>query len=250
MSKIRIIPTLLTDGSTIVKGEEFNNWRSVGNTQSTARLYSYRDVDELMLLDVMATKQNRILSIRTIEEYAEVLSIPFSVGGGITSVEDARKILRAGAEKIVIGTAAIENPNLIESLSFEFGNQAIIVALDIVKNDPFTFSIRSGSTLIQREINKLIAEFNTIGVGEILVQSILNDGKMNGMNFAAIKKISSMTDLPIIASSGAGCNEDFFEAINNGASAVAAGAIFQFTEVTPKSVRDFLSSKNVKVRNA
>ena len=248
MSKVRIIPTLLTDGLTIVKGEEFNSWRSVGSTQAAARLFSYRDVDELMLLDVMATRQNRSISASLIEEFAEILSIPFAVGGGISEMNIARNILRSGAEKIVVGTAAYLNPNFISSLSTEFGSQAIVAVIDIVQNDPFRVAIKSGSEIVKIDLESLISSFNKIGVGEILIQSKQHDGKMKGMNIPAIKKVSNLTDLPIIASSGARSGEDFFEAINNGASAVAAGALFQFTETTPKSIRNFLQSKNIQVR--
>lgn len=248
MSKIRIIPTLLTDGLTIVKGEEFNSWRSVGSTQAAARLFSYRDVDELMLLDVLATRQNRSIELRLIEEFSEFLSIPFAVGGGLKDVDTARKVLRSGAEKIVVGTAAYLNPNFVSELSSEFGSQAIVVALDIVQNNPFQVAIKSGSEIINVELEALILSFSKIGVGEILIQSKHHDGKMKGMNFSAIKMISNLTDLPLIASSGAGTEEDFYEAIKCGASAVAAGALFQFTEVTPKSVRNYLQTKNVKVR--
>jgi cyclase len=248
MSKIRIIPTLLTDGLTIVKGEEFNSWRSVGSTQAAARLFSYRDVDELMLLDVMATRQNRSIELRLVEEFSELLSIPFAVGGGLKDVDIARKVLRSGAEKIVVGTAAYLNPNFVSKLSSEFGSQAIVVALDIVQNSPFQVAIKSGSEIINVELESLISSFSKIGVGEILIQSKQHDGKMKGMNFSAIKMISNLTDLPLIASSGAGTEEDFYEAITCGASAVAAGALFQFTEVTPKSVRNYLQTKNVKVR--
>lgn len=248
MGKIRIIPILLTDGLTIVKGEEFDSWRSVGSTQTAARLFSQRDVDELMLLDVMATKQSRSIEVNLIEEFAENLSIPFAVGGGITDMNIARKVLRSGAEKIVVGTAAYLNPNFIKELSSEFGSQAVIVSIDIVQNSPFKIAIKSGSEVIEIELDSLIASFSKLGVGEILIQSIQHDGKMQGMNFSSIKQISCLTDIPLIASSGARSGEDFFEAINNGASAVAAGALFQFTEITPKSIRRYLQSKNVEVR--
>ena len=248
MSKIRIIPTLLTDGLTIVKGKEFNSWRSVGSTQAAARLFSYRDVDELMLLDVMATKQNRSIEIRLIEEFSEILSIPFAVGGGLKDIDTARKVLRSGAEKIVVGTAAYLNPNFVSELASEFGSQSIVVALDVVQNNPFQIAIKSGSEIINVELESLITSFSKIGVGEILIQSKQHDGKMKGMNLSAIKIISNLTDLPLIASSGAGTKEDFYEAVDCGASAVAAGALFQFTEITPKSIRSFLQTKNVQVR--
>ncbi len=248
MHKVRIIPTLLTDGNTLVKGQEFNSWRSVGSVAAAARLFAMRDVDELMLLDVAATRQGRLISRAVIEDFASVLRVPFSVGGGVNSIEGVRAYLRAGAEKVVLGTAAIENPGLIEEAASQFGSQAIIVAIDVISLSEGTLAIHSGQTPVKLDLVKTVIDLEKRGIGEILVQSVTHDGKMEGMNFETIKIVSEAVGVPVIASSGAGSHEDFLTAIRSGASAVAAGAIFQFSEVTPRSVRTFLHDKGILVR--
>jgi len=246
--KVRIIPTLLTDGNTLVKGQEFNSWRSVGSVAAAARLFAMRDVDELMLLDVAATRQGRLISRTVIEDFASVLRVPFSVGGGVNSIEGVRSYLRAGAEKVVLGTAALEIPNLIEEAANQFGSQAIIAAIDVISLSAGTLAIHSGQTQVKLDLVKTVLELEKKGIGEILVQSVTHDGKMEGMNFEAIKIVSEAVGVPVIASSGAGSHEDFLTAIRSGASAVAAGAIFQFSEVTPRSVRTFLHERGISVR--
>lgn len=248
MHKVRIIPTLLTDGNTLVKGQEFNSWRSVGSVAAAARLFAMRDVDELMLLDVAATRQGRLISRAVIEDFASVLRVPFSVGGGVNSIEGVRSYLRAGAEKVVLGTATLENPNLIEEAASQFGSQAIIAAIDVISLSEGTIAIHSGQTKVKLDLVKTVFELEKKGIGEILVQSVAHDGKMEGMNFEAIKIVSEAVGVPVIASSGAGGHEDFLTAIRSGASAVAAGAIFQFSEVTPRSVRTYLHDQGISVR--
>lgn len=248
MHKVRIIPTLLTDGHTLVKGEGFNSWRSVGSVAAAARLFAMRDVDELMLLDVAATRQGRLISEAVIEDFASVLRVPFSVGGGVNSIEGVRSYLRAGAEKVVLGTAALKNPSLIEESASQFGSQAIIAAVDVISLGDGTLAIHSGQTPVKLDLIKTVIDFEKRGIGEILVQSVAHDGKMEGMNFEAIKLAASAVGVPVIASSGAGSHEDFLTAIKSGASAVAAGAIFQFSEVTPRSVRTYLHSQGIAVR--
>lgn len=248
MSKVRIIPTLLTDGHTLVKGEEFNSWRSVGSVAAAARLFAMRDVDELMLLDVAATRQGRLISEAVIEDFASVLRVPFSVGGGVTSIEGVRTYLRAGAEKVVLGSAALENTNLVAEAADRFGSQAIIVSIDILSLGDGTLAINSGQSILNMDLVETVVDLESKGVGEILIQSVPHDGKMLGMNFAAIKLAAGAVGVPVIASSGAGSHEDFLTAIKSGASAVAAGAIFQFSEVTPRSVRTYLHSQGIAVR--
>ena len=248
MHKIRIIPTLLTDGNTLVKGQGFNSWRSVGSVAAAARLFAMRDVDELMLLDVTATRQERLISRAVIEDFASVLRVPFSVGGGVNSIEGVRSYLRAGAEKVVLGTAALENPNLIEEAAGQFGSQAIIASIDVISLSEGTLAIHSGQTPVKLDLIKTVIDLEKKGIGEILVQSVTHDGKMEGMNFETIKIVSEAVGVPVIASSGAGSHEDFLTAIRSGASAVAAGAIFQFSEVTPRSVRTYLHDQGISVR--
>lgn len=248
MHKVRIIPTLLTDGNTLVKGQEFNSWRSVGSVAAAARLFAMRDVDELMLLDVAATRQGRLIERAVIEDFASVLRVPFSVGGGVNSIEGVRAYLRAGAEKVVLGTAAIENLNLIEEAASQFGSQAIIAAIDVLSLSEGTLATHSGQNLVKLDLIKTAIDLEKRGIGEILLQSVTHDGKMEGMNFEAIEIASEAVGVPVIASSGAGTHEDFLTAIRGGASAVAAGAIFQFSEVTPRSVRTYLHDQGISVR--
>jgi cyclase len=212
-----------------------------------------RDVDELMLLDVAATRQGRLISKDVIEDFASVLRVPFSVGGGVNSIEGVRSYLRAGAEKVVLGTAALGtaalgNTNLIEEAVSQFGSQAIIAAIDVVNLSEGILAVHSGQTPVKLDLLKTVINLEKIGIGEILVQSVVHDGKMGGMNFEAIKIVSEAVGVPVIASSGAGSHEDFLSAINSGASAVAAGAIFQFSEVTPRSVRTYLHDQGILVR--
>lgn len=246
--KIRVIPTILTDGLTVVKGEKFDNWRTVGSAEATARLYGSRDVDELLFLDVTARSRDSIIDQQLITHFSNVLDIPFSVGGGINSLDEVKNCFRFGAEKVVLGTAAVENPNLISEVANIYGNQAVIVAVDFESDQGDSVRIQSGKTQTTLKSLEFISNLANLGAGEILLQSIQRDGTLSGMDFERITQVSELTSLPIIASGGASSLEDFHTAVVSGASAVAAGAIFQFTEITPKRVSKFLAEQNVGVR--
>ena len=246
--KVRVIPTILTDGLTVVKGEKFDNWRTVGSAEATARLYASRDVDELLFLDVNARSRNSMIDKTLLTHFSNVLDVPFSVGGGINTLEDAKFCFRFGAEKVVLGTAAIENPKLITEIADVFGNQAVIVSIDFENDASNQIRIKSGAVASDVASLEFVERLETLGAGEILLQSVRRDGTLSGMDFNRIVQVSNLTTLPVIASGGAASLTDFLQAVLSGASAVAAGAIFQFTQITPKQVRNFLSDQGVQVR--
>jgi cyclase len=246
--KIRVIPTILTDGLTVVKGEKFNNWRTVGSAEATARLYASREVDELMFLDVTARKRNTTIDLKLLNQFSQLLNVPFSVGGGINSLEDARRCFREGAEKIVLGSAAVRNPSLISQISDVFGNQAVLVAIDFACDEKDEIRIESGKIELNIDAMQFIGQLEELGAGEILVQSIQRDGTLSGMDFQKITRVASVTKLPIIASGGAATPDDFLKCVSAGANAIAAGAIFQFTEYTPTYIRKYLRSNQVSTR--
>lgn len=246
--KIRVIPTILTDGLTVVKGDKFDNWRTVGNAQATALLYASRDVDELLFLDVTARDRETVIELNLLNHFSSVLDIPFSVGGGISSLEEAKSCFRNGAEKIVLGTSAISNPKLITEIADVFGSQAVIVAMDFESTISDQVMINSGKTKSSIDAMAFIENLENLGAGEILLQSCEKDGTMTGFDLARIRRVSSLTKLPVIAGSGGGSEDDFVHAVNAGASAVSAGAVFQFTQITPSSVRAKLSENGIRTR--
>ena len=246
--KIRIIPTILTDGLTVVKGEQFDNWRTVGTAEASARLYASKDVDELLFLDVTARSRKSMIDKNLMIHFSSVLDVPFTVGGGISTIEDAKMCFRNGAEKVVLGTSAVLNPRLITEIANVFGSQAITVSVDFEKDDSNVIRIMSGKIESNVDSFDFIEKLEGFGAGEVLLQSIQRDGTFSSMDFDRIAKVCSLTKLPVIASSGAASVEDFVRAVQNGASAVSAGALFQFTEVTPRKVRNFLTSKGINPR--
>jgi cyclase len=161
--KIRVIPTILTDGQTVVKGENFNNWRTVGTAEAIARLYAKRDVDELLFLDVKARSRNSIVDKNLLLHFSNVLDIPFSVGGGINTLEHAKVCFRNGAEKVVLGTSAILNPSLISEIADIFGNQAVIVAVDFVEDKDNRIAINSGNKNKEVPIFEFITSLERLG---------------------------------------------------------------------------------------
>ena len=248
MTKARIIPSILTNGSTVVKGSHFNNWRTVGNVEATARLFASRNVDELMFLDVQARKYKTHISPRLIETFSGILDIPFSIGGGISDVSEAQICLRSGAEKVIIGTAALESPDLISEIALKFGSQAVVVALDM-QTDVFGFLMgNSGQTKSSIKAQELIVKLESFGAGEMLLQSVSRDGTMSGYDLKALAIARKLTALPIIISGGCASNEDALHAIQQGANAVAVGALFQFTETTPQSMTNYLKENGVRTR--
>lgn len=246
--KIRVIPTILTDGLTVVKGEKFNNWRTVGSAEATARLFANRNVDELMVLDVNARKRGSMIDLDLIKIFTSILDIPFSVGGGINSLQDAASFFRNGAEKIVLGTIALEKPQVISAIADVFGTQAVTVSLDVADTKGDQIFSHSGGTRVGRHPVEVAQMFEQYGAGEILLQSIESDGGMEGYDLSSLRTVCENVKVPVIASSGAGSLANFAEAVAAGASAVAAGAFFQFTQFTPFDVREHLRSIGISVR--
>ena len=250
MLKIRVIPTILTDGYSQVKGEKFNSWRTVGSVITAAKVFARRDVDELVLLDVNARSQNKTIDKSLVATLAEFLRVPFAVGGGINSLDDIEDLLSLGADKIILGTAAVDNPNLIADAAKMFGSQAVVCAVDYRKEDgAYSVACESGTRSVKKSPLDfaLIAQNN--GAGEILLQNIDMDGTLKGVDVDVVKVLQSEINIPLIASGGVGKLEDFESLFAAGASAVAAGAIFQFTQVTPREVRRYLDSKGYPVRS-
>lgn len=247
MVRRRIIPTLLSDGVSLVKGERFHSWRTVGSLVAAARVFSMRDVDELTVLDVRATAEGRAISPRMIAEIAAALQVPLSVGGGIATLDDFEAALRAGADKVVLGTSAL-NDAFVTACANRFGVQAVVVAIDVVNDGAGETAVRSGADPTGVDAVAFARRAVAAGAGELIVQTVSRDGTLSGMNLESFRGVAGAVSVPVVASSGAGSYEDLASAFETGVDAVAAGAMFQFTEQTPKGARDFLAARGIDVR--
>lgn len=231
MLAVRIIPTLLYRGATLVKGRQFRSWRSVGHVQQAARIHAMRGVDELCCLDIGATPEGRGPDFDLVEKLTDGNFCPVTVGGGVRTVEDVKLLLRAGADKVCIKSAYWSIPEFARA----FGSQAIVAAVDYI--DSYRdVGIRNAMAMEQG------------GAGEILLTSIDREGTMEGYDLDTIKAVSEAVSIPVIAHGGCGTYAHMLEAIQAGASAVAAGAMFQFSDNTPKGAAEYLAAKGIEVR--
>ena len=245
MLKSRIIPTLLLKGPGLVKGEKFNSTRRIGPVLPMVRIYESRQVDELILLDIAATLEGRGPDMKAIKAVTSECFMPLTVGGGVRYLNTIRDLLKIGADKVSIGTAALERPELIVAAAKKFGSQCITVSID-VKNDRVVTRCGSMSSVVDPVVwAKCVA---TMGAGEILLTSVDRDGTMEGYDLDLIETVSQSVSIPVIAAGGARDYADFNAAFKAGAHAVAASALFQFSEATPLGAKQYLSEKGVPVR--
>lgn len=250
MLKTRIIPTLLWKDYGLVKGKSFNSWRRVGTVLPAIKVYNTRNVDELILVDIKATNEDRDFNYDEIERFTSESFVPLTIGGGIKHINQIRKLLLAGADKVCINTSAYSNPKIIEEASNAFGAQCVVVSIDAKKNSSNFFECFSNSGLkaTGKELSEHCREIESLGAGEILITSIPNDGRMEGFDYEMIKLVTNSVSIPVIASGGAGNYEHILKAINSGADAVAAASIFHYTEQTPKEVKKYLFNNGIPIR--
>ncbi len=241
----RIIPTLLLKGPGLVKGERFESWRRIGPALPMARVYESRQVDELILLDIAATPEGRGPDMETIAAVADECYMPLTVGGGVRDLDTIRELLKAGADKVAICTAAYERPSFIREASLKFGRQCITVAIDVSKGLVATHCGGKRHVRFPGVWAMLAAE---CGAGEILLTSIDRDGTLEGYDLSLIRQVSNAVSIPVIASGGARDYADFVKAFEVGAHAVAASALFQFTEATPAAAKEAMKQHGIPVR--
>jgi imidazole glycerol-phosphate synthase subunit HisF len=251
MLKKRIIPCLDVKDGRVVKGINFINLVDAGDPVEQAKVYSDSGADEICFLDITASNENRDILLDTVQKTAEQCFVPLTVGGGVRSLQDIRNLLLAGADKVSINTAAINNPDLIKQAALQFGSQCIVVAIDAKKTSEdkwnvFTHGGRNQTQLDALEF-ALLAQNN--GAGEILLTSMDKDGTKSGYDINLTKTISNNLSIPVIASGGVGTLEHIRDGIvNGGASAVLAASIFHFGEFSIKQVKEYLKSQSVSVR--
>lgn len=246
MLATRIIPVLLKRGDALVKGERFNSWRSVGHVLQAAKVHAARGVDELLILDIAATPEGRGPDFDAIAELTRDCFCPVTVGGGVRSVEDVKLLLRAGADKVAINTLAMTDPWAIGDIVSRVGSQAVTVVLDV--NESRELTSFCGTAKPAMEFEGVARWMQTLGAGEILLQSIDRDGTMQGYDIELIRSVSAAVSIPVIACGGCSGPEDMLRAIQAGASAVAAGGLFQFSDHTPRSCAEYLLKHGVEAR--
>lgn len=245
----RIIPCLDINNGRVVKGINFINLIDAGDPVESAKKYNLLGADELVFLDITASYENRNIMINLVEKVAENVFIPFTVGGGIRTIEDIRSILKAGADKVSINSAAIKNPDIINASSNIFGSQCIVVAIDVKKhNNNYHVYINGGRIDTGIDAVKWAKEVVKRGAGEILLTSMDKDGTKSGYDLEITKIISNEVTVPVIASGGAGKLEHFKEAIDAGAEAVLAASLFHFGEIKINNLKKYLFENNIEVR--
>jgi imidazole glycerol-phosphate synthase subunit HisF len=250
MLKKRIIPCLdIKDGQT-VKGVNFVNIRNAGDPVELAKSYVLQGADELVFLDITATIEKRKTLVSLVEKIAENINIPFTVGGGIGSVEDVRALLSAGADKVSINSSAVKNPDLINELANAFGSQCVVLAIDTnTKAGEWMVHVNGGRTATKIKTTDWAKEAEKRGAGEILLTSMQNDGTKNGFAIELTKLVSGNVNIPVIASGGAGNMQHFIDIFNNGnADAALAASIFHFGEIKIPDLKTFLETNNIPVR--
>jgi cyclase len=246
----RIIPCLDVDGDRVVKGVNFVGLRDAGEPAELAARYNAEGADELVVLDIAASRDRRPTFLKTIRRVAEQLAIPLTAGGGIRSLDDAKSVVEAGADKVTVNTAAVARPELISELSREFGAQAVVLAIDAKrKDDHWDVHVRGGHDSARLDAVEWARRGVAIGAGEILVTSMDKDGTQSGFDVALTAAISTQVNVPVIASGGAKRPEDFFEIFDAGrADAALAASIFHDELQAIRDLKEFLMKKKVEVR--
>lgn len=245
----RIIPCLDVAGGRVVKGVHFESLRDAGDPVAQAARYDAEGADELVFLDISATPEARRTTLEMVGRVAETVFIPFTVGGGIRSVEDAGATLRAGADKIAVNTAAVRDPSLVERLARSFGSQCVVAAVDVKRVDGrFTVFVTGGREPTSLEAIEWIRRLERLGAGEILLTSMDRDGTQAGYDLPLIRAAAAAVRIPVIASGGAGTLEHLAEAFEAGAHGVLAASIFHFRGSSIPEARAFLRSRGYPVR--
>lgn len=246
----RIIPCLDTDGARVVKGVNFVGLRDAGDPAELAARYNAESADELVVLDIAASRDRRPTFLQTIRRVAEQLAIPLTAGGGIRTLDDARAVVQAGADKVTVNTAAVERPELISELSREFGAQAVVLAIDAKREgERWDVRVRGGRDSARLDALEWARRGVEAGAGEILLTSMDKDGTQSGFDVALTVEISGRVSVPVIASGGAKTPEDFAEIFSNGkADAALAASIFHDGIQSIRELKEFLKSRNVEVR--
>jgi cyclase len=246
----RIIPCLDVDKGRVVKGVKFQNLRDAGDPVEVAKSYEEQSADELVFLDITASAEERKIMIEVVQRVAETIFIPFTVGGGVSSLEDIRRLLSAGADKVSINTAAVKNPQLIYESAKRFGSQCIVVAIDAKRSERgWEVYIHGGRTPTGLDAVEWAKRVEGLGAGEILLTSMDADGTKKGYDIELCRAVASAVSIPVIASGGAGAMEHFYEVFTKtNVDAALAASLFHFKEVSIPELKAYLKNKGVHVR--
>lgn len=250
MLKKRIIPCLDIKNGRTVKGINFEDIKDAGDPVDLAKKYVREGADELVFLDITATLENRKTWLTLVVDIAREINIPFTVGGGITSIRDVSNLLKAGADKVAINSSAVKRPELINEISREFGSQCLVVAIDFkCENDRSNVYIHGGKTSTSLQVLPWAREVEKWGAGEILLTAMDNDGTKNGYALDVTNKVSQAINIPVIASGGAGKKQDFKEVFQQtGATGGLAASIFHYDEVSIVTLKDYLKTQQIAIR--
>jgi len=245
----RIIPCFDVANGRVVKGVNFINLRDAGDPVEQASVYNDERADELVFLDILASHEGRSTMVEMARRVADEVFIPFTIGGGVRSVEDFRTLLLAGADKCAINSAAVRNPNLINEAAWRFGSQCVVVAIDARRHgDRWQVYVNGGRVPADLDAVAWAQEVERRGAGEILLTSMDTDGTQDGYDLPLLRAVCSAVNIPVIASGGAGRLEHFYEAIEAGASAVLAASVFHYKTFRVGEVKRYLASRGVPVR--
>ncbi len=247
----RIIPCLDVNKGRVVKGVNFVNLVDAGDPVEAAKAYDEAGADELVFLDITASAEDRDIILDVVKETAETVFMPLTVGGGIRTLEDIRRLLESGADKVSINTAAVKEPILVEEAAKRFGSSTIVVAIDAkqVRENKWEVYIHGGRTATGIDAIQWAKAVEDLGAGEILLTSMDKDGTKSGYDIPLTKAISDAVSIPVIASGGAGSKQHFYEAFSEGkADAALAASLFHFKELTIQEVKEYLKEKNIPVR--
>ncbi len=250
MLKKRIIPCLDINGNRVVKGINFIDIKDAGDPIELAKRYAQMGADELVFLDISATIEKRKTLIDLVRRIAATIDIPFTVGGGINSVKDAANLIKAGADKISINSAAVKQPQLIKAIAQEFGSQCVVVAIDTkLNNDEWTVFTKGGRVATQLSTLTWAKQAEELGAGELLLTSMNNDGVQSGFAVKLTQQITRLVNIPVIASGGAGSKEDFRDLfLETEATGGLAASIFHFDHLQIPVLKNYLNNQNIPIR--
>lgn len=247
----RIIPCLDVRNGRVVKGKNFKDIQDVDDPARLGKYYSDSGADELVFYDITASNEERKTSLEFVKKVAHEINIPFSVGGGVSTIDDFKFILRSGADKVSVNSSAVRNPNLIKEAAERFGNQCVVLSIDAKKNEEGSWSVyvKGGREKTTLDAVQWAVKGVELGAGEIVVNSIDEDGMKNGYDLELLKKITDAVNVPVIASGGAGKMEHFLKAVKYAdADGILAASVFHFGEIKISDLKKYLKENGIEVR--